>query len=78
MDEVLARASMDQGATHGVIQDRGRWQLHIQNVREPERTLTLGSAWELKEVTIAVRLMDGGREREIELKTFKLVRKTDS
>jgi len=78
MDEVLARVSIDQGAAQGVIQDRGRWQLHIQSVREPERTLTLGSAWELKEVTLAVRLMDAGREREVELKTFKLVRKADS
>ena len=78
MDEVLARVSIDQGAAQGVIQDRGRWQLHIQSVHEPERTLTLGSAWELKEVTLAVRLMDAGREREVELKTFKLVRKADS
>jgi len=78
MDEVLARVSIDQGATQGVIQDRGRWQLHIQSVREPERTLALGSAWELKEVTLEVLLMDAGRERKVDLKTFKLVRKADS
>src|SRR5512145_1173085 len=78
MDEVLARVSMEQGATQGIFQDRGRWQLRIQSVREPETTLALGSGWELKEVTVAVRLMDAGREREVELKTFKLVRKNDS
>jgi prepilin-type N-terminal cleavage/methylation domain-containing protein len=76
MDEVLARVSIDQGANQGNFQERGRWQLRVQNVREPERTLSLGSAWELKEVTIGVHLTDRGRE--VELKTFKLVRKTDS
>jgi hypothetical protein len=76
MDEVLARPSIDQGATQGTFQERGRWHLRVQNFREPERTLSLGSEWELKEVTIGVQLMDGGRE--VELKTFKLVRKADS
>ncbi len=76
MDEVLARVSIDQGANQGILQERGRWQLRVENVREPERTLSLGSAWELKEVTIGVRLADAGRE--VELKTFKLIRKNDS
>jgi general secretion pathway protein I len=76
MDEVLARVSIDQGATQGNFQERAHWQLRVQDVREPERTLSLGSAWELKEVTIAVRLADAGRE--IEIKTFRLVRRADS
>ncbi len=44
MDEVLARVSIDQGANQGILQERGRWQLRVENVREPERTLSLGSA----------------------------------
>ena len=78
MDEVLARVSIDQGAMQGTFQDRGSWQLRVQNVREAERTLSLGSPWELKEVTVAVRLTDAGRERAVELKTLKLVRKSGS
>jgi prepilin-type N-terminal cleavage/methylation domain-containing protein len=76
MDEVLARTVIEQGASQGNFQERGRWQLRVQGVRELERTLSLGSAWELKEVTIGVRLTDANRE--IELKTFKLVRRADS
>lgn len=76
MDEVLARVSIDRGASEGTLQERGRWHLRVQSVREAERTLSLDSAWELKEVTIGVRLAEGGRE--VELKTFKLVRKADS
>jgi prepilin-type N-terminal cleavage/methylation domain-containing protein len=75
MEEVLARVSIDQGATQGTFSERGRWHLRVQTVREPERTLSLGAAWELKELTVAVRLADAGRE--VELKTFKLVRKAD-
>jgi prepilin-type N-terminal cleavage/methylation domain-containing protein len=73
MEEVLARVSIDQGATQGTFSERGRWHLRVQTVREPEPTL--GAAWELKELTVAVRLADAGRE--VELKTFKLVRKAD-
>jgi len=78
MDEILARRNIDEGATQGNLQNRGRWHLRTKQVNEPERTLALGAGWELKEVTVAVRLTDAGRERDVELKTFRLVRKTDS
>ena len=77
MDEILARRNIDEGATQGNFQDR-RWQLRIQNVNEPERTLSLGAGWELKRVSVAMRFRDAGREREVELMTLRLVRKTDS
>jgi general secretion pathway protein I len=75
MDEVLARRNLDEGASEGNFQNRGRWQLRVQKVNEPEQTLSLGSAWELKEVSVGVRLTDGSREREVELKTLRLVKK---
>jgi hypothetical protein len=78
LDEVLARRKIDGGPSQGSLQEHGRWQLRIQTVNEPERTLSLGSAWELKEVSVAMRLMDGGRERQVELKTLRLARKSDS
>jgi prepilin-type N-terminal cleavage/methylation domain-containing protein len=78
MDEILARRNIDEGATQGNLQDRGRWQLRIEKVNEPGRTLALGAAWELKLVSVAMRLTDAGREREVELKTFRLVPKSDS
>jgi hypothetical protein len=51
--------------------------LRIEKVNEPQRTLTLGAAWELKQLSVAMRLNDAGREREVELKTFRLVPKSD-
>ena len=78
MDEILARRNIDEGASQGNFQDRGRWQLLIQNVNDPERTLSLGAGWELKRVSVAMHLRDAGKEREVELMTLRLVRKTDS
>ena len=60
--------------THSVLQ-RTRHPVG-GSFREAERSLSLGSAWELKEVTVAVRLAEGGQE--MVLKTYKLVRKDDS
>ena len=76
MDDVFARVAIERGASKGSLQDRGRWDLRVQNVQAPERSLSLSSGWELKEVTIGVRLSDAARE--VELKAFKLVRKADS
>ena len=78
MDEVLARRNLDAGANQGNFQESGRWQLRIQPVNEPERVLSLGAAWELREVSVVMRLTEGGRERQAELKTLRLVRKSDS
>ena len=78
MDEILTRRNIDEGASQGNFQDRGRWQLLIQNVNDPERTLSLGAGWELKRVSVAMHLRDAGKEREVELMTLRLVRKTDS
>ena len=76
MDEVLTRPSIEAGAMQGTIQDRGRWQLGVQRLNEPERTLSLSSTWELKQVSVGVRLSESGRERVSELKTLRLVSKS--
>jgi len=77
MDAILARRNLDEGAAQGNISDRGRWQLRIENVREPERTLSLGAPWEPKWVSVAIRFTDAGKERQVELSTLRLVRKPD-
>jgi prepilin-type N-terminal cleavage/methylation domain-containing protein len=78
MDEVLARRDIDAGPTQGNIQELGRWQLRTQKIDEPQRTLALDTPWELREVSVAMRVADGIRERQVEIKTLRLVRKPDS
>jgi general secretion pathway protein I len=75
MDTILLRRKIDEGALQGSLNERTRWKLGIEPVREPTDSLSLSSAWELTEVTLDVRVTDGGRERPVELRTYRLVRK---
>jgi len=75
MDGILARSKLEDGAEQGKYQDQARWNLQVQTVRDPSTALNLGSNLELKEVALDVTVNDGGRERRVELKTLRLVRK---
>ena len=75
MDEILLRRKIEEGAPQGSLNKRARWKLGIEPVREPSDTLSLSSAWELKEITLDLRVTDAGRDRPVELRTYRLVRK---
>lgn len=75
MDSVLAKSKMEDGGEQGTYQERGRWKLQVQTLREATPALNLGSNLELKEVALDLVVDDGGRERRVELKTLRLVRK---
>jgi general secretion pathway protein I len=77
MDEILLRRKIEEGAQQGVLSDQTRWRLRVEPVREPPETLSLSSAWELKEITVDVRVTDAGRNRPVELQTYRLVRKNN-
>jgi prepilin-type N-terminal cleavage/methylation domain-containing protein len=75
MDEILLRRKIEEGAPQGSLNERARWKLGIEPVREPSDTRSLSSAWELKEITLDMRVTDSGRDRPVELRTYRLVRK---
>ena len=75
MDEILLRRKIEEGAPQGSLNERARWKLGIEPVREPSDTLSLSSAWELKEITLDMRVTNAGRDRPVELRTYRLVRK---
>lgn len=75
MDEILLRRKIEEGAPQGSLNERARWKLGIEPVREPSDTLSLSSAWELKEIILDMRVTDAGRDRAVELQTYRLVRK---
>jgi prepilin-type N-terminal cleavage/methylation domain-containing protein len=76
MDEILLRRQIEEGAQQGSLDEKARWRLRIQPVQEPpDKPPSLSSAWELKEITLEMRVTNTGRERPVELKTFRLVRK---
>jgi prepilin-type N-terminal cleavage/methylation domain-containing protein len=78
MDEILLRREVEDGPQQGSLNDKARWKLGIQRVREQADSVSLSSDsndWELKEITLELRVTDSGRERPVELRTLRLARK---
>src|SRR5262249_41072480 len=75
MDEFLSRTKIDEGSEQGMIPGKGRWKIQVRTLRDPANTLSLGSNWELREIGLDMSLLESGRERRIELKTFRLTKK---
>ena len=75
MDELLARKTLGEGPERGRLGGSGRWGSHIQTLRDAPSTLGLANPWELKEVTLELFVLDGARERQVELKTLRLAKK---
>ena len=74
MDQFLARATLTEGTEQGTIGEDGRWKLQVQPVRSAEE-LVLGNDWELKEIALDLIIPESGRERRVELRTLRLVKK---
>lgn len=75
MDEILLRRKIDEGAQQGSLNANTQWKLQIQPVRESTDLPSLSSEWELQEITLNMRVGNRGRERPVELRTLRLVRK---
>jgi hypothetical protein len=75
MDTILLRHKIDEGAQQGLLDRKARWKLETGRVEVPSDALSLSSGWELREITLDVRVADGGRERPVQLRTYRLVRK---
>ena len=75
MDEILLRRKIEDGAQQGSLNKRVHWKVGIQPVKEPSNALSLSSPWELQEITLNVYVTEAGRDRSVELQTYRLVRK---
>ncbi|HZD39958.1 MAG TPA: type II secretion system protein, partial [Terriglobales bacterium] len=58
MDTILLRHNIAAGAQQGSLNEKTRWQLAMEPVQEPSDTVSLSSAWELTEITLAMRVAD--------------------
>jgi hypothetical protein len=74
MDQFLARRMLAEGTEQGTIGEGSRWKLQVQPVR-PAEGLILGNDWELKEIALDIIVPESGRERRVELRTLRLVKK---
>jgi prepilin-type N-terminal cleavage/methylation domain-containing protein len=76
MDELLARKRLD-GTVNGRLGNEGRWTAQVRTVPDALTSLELSGNWELREVALEMSVRDGERERQVELKTFRLARKAN-
>src|SRR5207244_9864991 len=74
MDEFLSRPRLDEGSEQGSIPGKGRWKIQVRTLHDPANTVSLGSDWELREVGLDMSMLESGRERRVELKTFRLMK----
>ena len=59
----------------GIAGGKARWKILVRTVRDPSTTLSLGADVELREIGLEMFVPEGGRDRRVELKTFRLVKK---
>jgi prepilin-type N-terminal cleavage/methylation domain-containing protein len=78
MGEVLSRRRIEDGSERGRSEAGSRWALQVQPLKDGAPALSLSSNWELKEISLDATVIDAGRERRVELKTLRLVRKRNS
>lgn len=74
MDEFLLRQPLAEGAENGQLDDKTRWQIRVQAVKQPTTELTLSTPWKLVEVGLEMRVNEAGREKLVEFKTLRLVK----
>ncbi len=74
MDELLARKKLLDGSESGTVGRAGRWKSQVQALRDSAPSLALSNRWELQEVALEMTVTDGGQDRRVELKTFRLMK----
>ncbi|OGQ82602.1 MAG: hypothetical protein A3F90_13940 [Deltaproteobacteria bacterium RIFCSPLOWO2_12_FULL_60_19] len=74
MDEVLARRALSEGSEGGPIGRNHRWQVEVRSLRD--ETQLAQSNWDLNEVTLTMRYADGRSEKQLEMKTLRILKKT--
>ena len=77
MDELLARKELTEGSTKGRLGADGRWTAQVQAMRDEPSVLGLSGNWELNEVNLEMVVIDGERERRMEIKTLRMRKKAN-
>ncbi|MBI2349928.1 MAG: prepilin-type N-terminal cleavage/methylation domain-containing protein [Deltaproteobacteria bacterium] len=73
MDEVLIRRGVQEGGEEGSFGEKHRWRLQVKPLKVESKLLS-STAWELNEITLQMRYQDGEREKQVEMRTLRLVK----
>lgn len=73
MDEVLIRRGVQEGGEEGSFGEKHRWRLQVKPLKGESKLLS-STAWELNEITLQMRYQDGEREKQVEMRTLRLLK----
>jgi hypothetical protein len=73
MDQLLIEAEASEEKAGGPEGPALPWRLEVKPF-VPESQFPSPRGWELKEVALEIRYMEGGRERRVEMRTLRLVK----
>lgn len=73
IDEILARRELREGGEEGSVGDGHHWRIQVSPFQADAQLSSLG--WDLREISFRMRYREGGGEREMEIKTLRLVKK---
>ena len=73
MDGFLIRRGI-QGGDQGSVGQKHRWNIQVAPFQNEGGLLPSGG-WELQEITLEMRSREGQRDRPLEMKTLRLVKK---
>ncbi len=76
MDEVFVYGGPQSGREEGSFSSGHRWRLQVRTLGEP--AASLANPWELKEIGLEVRYQEANREKQLELKTLRLSKRSNS
>lgn len=74
MDEILTRREIEEGSEEGSSGKKYRWRVQVTPAQEEPNALS-ASGWEVKEIALEIRYRDGMRERQLEMKTLRVVKR---
>jgi len=73
LDEFLIRRTLTAGEERGVFASGHGWQLEIRPLRDETELAPTG--WGVNEITLRMRYRDGERERRLEMRTLRVLKK---
>jgi hypothetical protein len=73
VDAFLVRKSFDGRGESGTIGRSLRWQIDVQSVRDDTQVESIG--WDISEITLRMRYPEAERDKFLEMKTLRVVKR---
>ena len=73
MDKFLIRRALNAGEERGSFGSHHGWQLDIRPLRDETQLAPTG--WDVNEITLRMRYREGERDKQLEMKTMRVLKR---